>query len=719
MAKSPAWTRSEGKNPEGGLNEKGRASLRAAGHDIKRPQPEGGSRKDSFCARMKGMKAKLTSSETANDPDSRINKSLRKWKCADGGPLLSETEIARQRLIEEILRKNKLSKTPSSGQSATTPYETSPATPKISKEQYNKGNLGRGNYALSTGGSAGRKRYALGGDTLDQNNSYLDEVNSLYQSIFGRAADTAGGSYWADKLATTPMTLEDLQNQFTSSDEAKNRFGDIVQQAYQESLGRKADAGGLNYWTDMLKSGQATLGDVQTQLSSSDEARINQIYQNELGRDADIDGRNYWLNQLNSGQTSLSDLEDMISGSEEARLHHKNMMSDATKSKREFADPAEALAEVMWSEGDLFRGKPNAERELSGIGWTVKNRADAGFTGNMPKWYRASHDPNNIIDQITAPSAYSHFNSSREKMARQAFEKNPELKQYYIDLANRILTRQIDDPTQGSISYYNPKVVKTPGFAAKKGLKEGFYKTTTLDADPSGQYHVYYGHNKYTPIALAKQYEATSPAPSPSTPVSPPTTSTPIVTTPGTGGVPISGFDNVGGVGGVGGVQGGGYTDVSPGGTAPSVPHTAPHVPVTHPPVTHVGGGTHPSSGDHGSFGVSYAPDVGYVVAPGVYSTDPNGRVYSPITGRYYGDDDYSYDPNRPGSKTGGAVKNAMDVARAYKKGGPVWDKPRPKSLGKPTPLSSDQKSSAKAMAKAAGRPYPNLVDNMRAAKKS
>jgi hypothetical protein len=81
MAKGGAWTRKEGKNPSGGLNEKGRASLRAQGHDIKRPQPEGGSRKDSFCARMKGMKAKLTSSETARDPDSRINKSLRKWKC--------------------------------------------------------------------------------------------------------------------------------------------------------------------------------------------------------------------------------------------------------------------------------------------------------------------------------------------------------------------------------------------------------------------------------------------------------------------------------------------------------------------------------------------------------------------------------------------------------------------------------------------------------------
>lgn len=48
----------------------------------------------------------------------------------------------------------------------------------------------------------------------------------------------------------------------------------------------------------------------------------------------------------------------------------------------------------------------------------------------------------------------------------------------------------------------------------------------------------------------------------------------------------------------------------------------------------------------------------------------------------------------------------------------PVWSKPRPKGLGESKPLSPSQKSSAKATAKAAGRPYPNLIDNMRAAKK-
>jgi hypothetical protein len=53
-----------------------------------------------------------------------------------------------------------------------------------------------------------------------------------------------------------------------------------------------------------------------------------------------------------------------------------------------------------------------------------------------------------------------------------------------------------------------------------------------------------------------------------------------------------------------------------------------------------------------------------------------------------------------------------------YKDGGEVWDKPRPKELGKSKKLSPAKKASAKAAAKAAGRPYPNLVDNMRAARK-
>ena len=86
---SEAWQKKEGKNPEGGLNAKGRASLKAKGQNIKPPvsakqakkSPVKAARRKSFCSRMKGMKKKLTSSKVANDPNSRINKALRKWDC--------------------------------------------------------------------------------------------------------------------------------------------------------------------------------------------------------------------------------------------------------------------------------------------------------------------------------------------------------------------------------------------------------------------------------------------------------------------------------------------------------------------------------------------------------------------------------------------------------------------------------------------------------------
>lgn len=79
-----AWTKKSGKNKEGGLNEKGRKSYEKEnpGSDLKAPSKKvGNPRRASFCARMKGMKKKLTSAKTARDPDSRINKSLRAWNC--------------------------------------------------------------------------------------------------------------------------------------------------------------------------------------------------------------------------------------------------------------------------------------------------------------------------------------------------------------------------------------------------------------------------------------------------------------------------------------------------------------------------------------------------------------------------------------------------------------------------------------------------------------
>ena len=81
MYKSPAWQRKEGKSKSGGLNAKGRASYNAANPDkpgLKAPQPQGGCRKDSFCARMGGVDGPM---KKPNGDPTRLALALSKWKC--------------------------------------------------------------------------------------------------------------------------------------------------------------------------------------------------------------------------------------------------------------------------------------------------------------------------------------------------------------------------------------------------------------------------------------------------------------------------------------------------------------------------------------------------------------------------------------------------------------------------------------------------------------
>ena len=83
MAKSPAWTRKEGKDPTGGLNAKGRASAKKQGMNLKPPAPNPKTKKDasrrkSFCARMGGMPGPM---KDEKGKPTRKALSLKKWNC--------------------------------------------------------------------------------------------------------------------------------------------------------------------------------------------------------------------------------------------------------------------------------------------------------------------------------------------------------------------------------------------------------------------------------------------------------------------------------------------------------------------------------------------------------------------------------------------------------------------------------------------------------------
>lgn len=77
--KTPSWQRSEGQSKSGGLNAKGRASAKKQGMNLKPPQPEGGARKKSFCARSAGQMKMWP--KAAKDPNSRLRKARRAWAC--------------------------------------------------------------------------------------------------------------------------------------------------------------------------------------------------------------------------------------------------------------------------------------------------------------------------------------------------------------------------------------------------------------------------------------------------------------------------------------------------------------------------------------------------------------------------------------------------------------------------------------------------------------
>lgn len=93
IVEAEAWQTKKGKNKNGGLNKKGVASYRRSHPGSKlqtavttkpsklKKGSKASKRRKSFCARMKGMKKSRTGAKTKRDPNSRINKALRKWNC--------------------------------------------------------------------------------------------------------------------------------------------------------------------------------------------------------------------------------------------------------------------------------------------------------------------------------------------------------------------------------------------------------------------------------------------------------------------------------------------------------------------------------------------------------------------------------------------------------------------------------------------------------------
>lgn len=155
-----------------------------------------------------------------------------------------------------------------------------------------------------------------------------EAISAYYQSILGRTPDDTRLEYWTAQVELGNASLAQVATGLSLSTEAATGMVPVVA-LYLSSFGRLPDTEGLQYWTQALQNG-ATLEDIQQAFLQSPEfatvaagsatAFLTTAYENALGRPADADGLQFWTQQLAAG-TSRAEVLAALAGSPEGQPH--------------------------------------------------------------------------------------------------------------------------------------------------------------------------------------------------------------------------------------------------------------------------------------------------------------------------------------------------------------------------------------------------------------
>lgn len=167
-------------------------------------------------------------------------------------------------------------------------------------------------------------------DLIAQFGQYADDVSSVYREVLGRDADAPGLDYWADLIESGAISVDKLVDAIlagaagTNDQAAAAAYANsVVDSAYQDILGRSADAPSLDYWSAALQSGAIAVGSLPEVIAASavngaagsdrDAAMgyiddiVGSAYQAVLGREADAAGSDWWSSLLGSGRVQFED----------------------------------------------------------------------------------------------------------------------------------------------------------------------------------------------------------------------------------------------------------------------------------------------------------------------------------------------------------------------------------------------------------------------------
>lgn len=559
-------------------------------------------------------------------------------------------------------------------------------------------------------------------------------IPRLYRDYLGRDPNQDEFNYWQGEMKKGRSAGQ--VEQAIADDTFSNNF---IRDEYQGLLGRDPNQDEINYWRGELGKG-VSYDEIDKRISSDPSS---QAYQASNFEPYQVAGSVSTPTQLRTALQYSKANDELIRSLPVDKQIGALLEQEGGRWISKIRDPNTPQSV-----------KDQALRQLEGIVNVVMNRAAVGLkdnngSGAWSNWF-GKNDPKNVTSQILAPSAFSAMKIDVTKYARDGYNailrslENTRDAAYQPvqNMIEEVIANKRPDITNGA-THYKANYVNPNWTRGRKALP----LRTDLGGAPggSGPYHQFYGTDANAQRASAGRGEVSF-APTSTAPAAILQETTPAS---GAGGgtysdalatqnflndylydsnVPGTNVLNLGGGSSGGGPGGGSGSGGSSAGTPGS--HAGTHGASAMPTVNH------PVS--HGSGSVSFAPVESYSAGYGAIDPyfghsfvgqAPQGPEAAFGSGHYsYGpwsEGYYRYNSEKLGLKRGGSVthdnirKRGMDAVQAYASGGKVWEKKRPKSLGKPEKLDKDQKRSAKAAAKAAGRPYPNLIDNMRAAQKA
>lgn len=175
-----------------------------------------------------------------------------------------------------------------------------------------------------------------GGDTFIPTDNASTNANQTMGTLFGLSGSSAPQTATPIQQGYGPNVdqakLGEMNSWLRGTPTQAPPQTDQINDLYQNVLGRQADQGGHDFWTNAMLSG-TSIDDIKKQMMSSPEYQTNQIkgmYQNLLGREADQSGLDFWSNAAKQGSSLDAIRNQIMQSGEYQKLHPAQSAAETT-----------------------------------------------------------------------------------------------------------------------------------------------------------------------------------------------------------------------------------------------------------------------------------------------------------------------------------------------------------------------------------------------------